>query len=153
MSKRTKKTISEEIKENAEQVSEELRSSESSEVTDERKPKTIEATASEETASQKKKLKFNARSFKHGSLSVVLTVVFIAAVVLVNIIVGLLSERFDTAADLTDTGLYTLDETTENYLENILETDITLTVLRTEKNFEEQSSPYKQVHEILKKWR
>lgn len=109
------------------------------------------AEPAETSVKAKSKPKFNVRSFKHGSLSVVLTVVFIAAVVLVNVIVGLLSERFDTAADLTDTGLYTLDETTEDYLANTLNTDITLTVLRTEKNFEEQSSPYKQVHEILKK--
>ncbi|MCM1164559.1 MAG: GldG family protein [Lachnospiraceae bacterium] len=112
------------------------------------------AESPEESRSEKPKKpkrKFNARSFKHGSLSVVLTVVFIAAVVVVNVIVGLISERFNTTADLTDTGLYTLDETTEKYLAETLDTDITLTVLRTEKDFEEQSSPYKQVNEILKK--
>ncbi len=100
---------------------------------------------------EKRKRKFNVRSFKHGSLSIVLTVVFIAAVVVVNVIVGLVAERFDTAADLTGSGLYTLDETTEKYLSDTLNTDITLTVLRTEKAFEEQSSPYKQVNEILKR--
>lgn len=121
--------------------SEEIKSSETAGISD--------GQSAEKAA--KTKRKFNVRSFKHGSLSVVLTIVFIAAVVLVNVIVGLISERFDTAADLTDTGLYTLDETTESYLANILNTDITLTVLRTEKNFEEQSSPYKQIHEILKK--
>lgn len=99
----------------------------------------------------KPKRKFNVRSFKHGSMSVVLTVVFIAAVVVVNIIVGLISERFDTTADLTNTGLYTLEEKTEDYLANTLNTDITLTVLRTEKDFEEQSTAYKQINELLKK--
>lgn len=99
----------------------------------------------------KTKRKFNARSFKHGSMSVVLTVVFVAAVVVLNVIVGLISERFDAAADLTDMGIYTLDEQTENYLKSTLSTDITITVLRTEKAFEEQDSSYKQVNEILKK--
>ena len=64
-----------------------------------------------------KRRKFNPRSFKHGTLSVVLTVVFIAAVVVVNVIVGLISERFDTTADLTDDGMYSLEESTEKYLE------------------------------------
>ncbi len=120
------------------------------ETTDEEVNKKTDETAKPEKQ-LKAKRKFNVRSFKHGSLSVVLTIVFIAAVVVVNIIVGLISERFDTAADLSGTGLYTLDETTENYLADTLNTDVTLTVLRTEKAFEEQSSPYKQVNEILKK--
>lgn len=134
--------ISEEIKETAEEVTEN-----ETEETD----NTKETETSKPEKQPKTKRKFNVRSFKHGSLSVVLTIVFIAVVVVINVIVGLISERFDTAADLTGTGLYTLDQTTENYLSNTLNTDITLTVLRTEKAFEEQSSPYKQVNEILKK--
>ena len=61
----------------------------------------------------KAKKKFNARSFKHGTMAVVFTIVFIAAVVVVNVIVGLISERFDTTADLTDAGIYSLSENTE----------------------------------------
>lgn len=97
------------------------------------------------------KKKFNVRSFKHGTLSVVLTVVFIAAVVLVNVIVGLISERFDTTADLTDTGIYSLSESTEKYVSEQLASDVSITVLKTEKEFEEQGTTYKQVNEILKK--
>lgn len=130
-----------------ENISEEIKETEAAQTNETAAEKADDKPAKTEKA----KRKFNARSFKHGSMSVVLTIVFIAAVVVVNIIVGLISERFNTTADLTNTGLYTLDETTENYLANNLDTDITLTVLRTEKEFEEQSSPYKQVNEILKK--
>lgn len=133
--------ISEEIKE----------TNETDEINDADKTNDIAAEKTEPVKPQKAKRKFNVRSFKHGSMSVVLTIVFIAAVVVVNVIVGLISERFDTTADLTDTGLYTLDETTEKYLADTLGTDITLTVLRTEKDFEEQSSAYKQINELLKK--
>lgn len=136
--------ISEEIKETAEEISEKEAAEKAAE-------ETTDTKESKVAKPEKRKRKFNVRSFKHGSLSVVLTIVFIAVVVVINVIVGLISERFDTAADLTGTGLYTLDQTTENYLSNTLNTDITLTVLRTEKAFEEQSSPYKQVNEILKK--
>lgn len=136
--------LSEEIEETAEEISEK----EAAEKADGETTGTKEVKAAKP---EKRKRKFNVRSFKHGSLSVVLTIVFIAVVVVINVIVGLISERFDTSADLTGTGLYTLDRTTENYLSNTLNTDITLTVLRTEKAFEEQSSPYKQVNEILKK--
>ena len=95
--------------------------------------------------------KFNKRSFQRGTLSVVLTVVFVAAVVLVNIIVGIVSDRVNTAADLTANAIYSLDEKTENYLNDTLGSDVTITVLNTEKTFEEQDSAYKQVNEILKK--
>ncbi len=140
MSKEKKTPKNKEIQE--EVISEEIKETEAAE---------IDAENSEESKPEKARRKFNARSFKHGSISIVLTVVFIAAVVVVNIIVGLISERFDTTADLTNSGLYTLDETTENYLANTLNTDITLTVLRTEKDFEEQSAAYKQINELLKK--
>lgn len=100
---------------------------------------------------EKTKHSFNKRGFKHGALSVVLTVVFIAAVVVLNIIVGIVSDRFDTAADLTTAGIYTLDEKTETFLNETLDSDVTLTVLKSEQEFEAQDSSYKQVNEILKR--
>lgn len=102
-------------------------------------------------AKQKKKRTFNVRSFRHGTLSVVLTVLFVAAVVVLNVIVGLISERFDTTADLTDSGFYTMDEDTENYLKNTLSGDVNITVLATESDFEAQGTYFKQVNELLKK--
>lgn len=106
------------------------------------------APAKEKKAKTKK---FNARSFKRGTLSVVFTVVFVAAVVVLNVIVGIISERIDTTADLTDTGFYTLDEDAESYLKETLSGDVTLTVLASESDFEGQGTYYKQINEILKK--
>lgn len=153
MSKK-KNTPNEEIQANDEMrdndISEEI--NETADNSEDSKPETVENSEENKPAKPAKpKRRFNVRSFKHGSMSVVLTVVFIAAVVVVNIIVGLISERFNTTADLTNTGLYTLEEKTEDYLANTLDTDITLTVLRTEKDFEEQSTAYKQINELLKK--
>lgn len=100
---------------------------------------------------EKTKHSFNKRGLKHGALSVVLTVVFIAAVVLLNIIVGVVSDRFDTDADLTTAGIYSLDEKTETFLTDTLDSDVTLTVLKSEQEFEAQDTAYKQVNEILKR--
>ena len=91
MSKEKKTPKNQEIQE--EVISGEIKETEAAE---------IAAENSEESKPEKARRKFNARSFKHGSISIVLTVVFIAAVVVVNIIVGLISERFDTTADLTN---------------------------------------------------
>lgn len=88
---------------------------------------------------------------KHGVLSLVFTAVFIAAVVVVNIIAGILTDRLGLKADLTASGLYTLDKKTENYLENFLSTDIAITVTSSEKSFVDGGEYFKQVNEILKK--
>ena len=106
--------------------------------------------AAEETAKPEKAKKFNKRNFKHGTMSVILTVVFVAAVILVNVIVGLISERFETDVDLSSAGMYTLDEETEDYLMNV-DKEVTITVLNSESNFEGLGDAYKQVNELLKK--
>lgn len=98
----------------------------------------------------KKKLKINTRSLKHGGLSAAFTVIFIAAVVLVNVIVAVISERVGIAADLTGGSLYTLDETTERYLKERLSADVTITVLNSEQTFK-QSQNTRQVSEILER--
>lgn len=97
------------------------------------------------------RIKRDKRVIKRGVLSVTFTVIFIAAVVLVNVIVWIISDRVDISADLTTAGIYTLDEKTETYLAETLESDVTLTVLKTEQEFEGQDTAYKQVNEILKR--
>lgn len=116
------------------------------------------AEAAEETAEsskkekpKKNKRKFNMRSLKYGTMSVVLTIVFIGVLVAVNVIVGLISERFDTTADLTDTGIYTLEDSTHEFVA-ALDKDVTITVLNSEKSFESLGEMYKQVNELLKKF-
>ncbi len=98
----------------------------------------------------KEKKKFNMRNFKHGTLSFILTLVFIAVVVVFNVVVGLISDRFDTEVDLTASGVYTLEEKTEEYIKSVNK-EITITVLNSETNFEALGDPYKQVNELLKK--
>lgn len=88
---------------------------------------------------------------KHGVMSAVFTAVFIAAVIVLNIITGILTDRFNIKADLTADDLYTLSKQTENYLDNFLGTDISITVTSSEKKFVDGGDYFKQVNEILKK--
>ncbi len=97
------------------------------------------------------KKKINTRSLKHGTMSVILMVVFIAAVVLVNVIAGVISERVDTSADLSDAGIYSLEEDTEKYLSEQLDSDVSITVLNPEADFEAQGTHYKQINELIKR--
>lgn len=69
-------------------------------------------TAEENPAPKKKGTKnpFKSKRLKHGSLSVAFTVIFVAAIVLVNVIFNLALDRFDVKADLTEGGLFTVGE-------------------------------------------
>ncbi|MCI5578037.1 MAG: GldG family protein, partial [Oscillospiraceae bacterium] len=100
---------------------------------------------------QREKKPLNKRKLKHGALSAALTVTVIAAVVVLNVIVGMVSDRVNTSADLTTAGIYSLDEQTKKYLDNTLNRDVTITVLNSQKSFDAQDSSYKQVSEILGK--
>lgn len=90
-------------------------------------------------------------NIKRSVLSAAFTLLFIAAIVVVNVIVWVISDRIDMSADLTAYDIYTLDEATEKFLAETLSTDVEITVLNTEQAFENQDAAYKQVGEILKK--
>lgn len=95
------------------------------------------------------KKKLNPQKLKHGSVSVIVTVSFVAAVVLINVIVGIISDRVNIFADMSASGVYTLDEQTENYVKTVLNSDVTVTVLSAEQEFESNQNN-RQVSEILK---
>lgn len=109
----------------------------------------------EDTAPKNKNLSGKGKRLRHGALSVVFTVIFVAAIVLVNIIFNMVSDRFDFSADLSDNGLYTIDSTTADYLSGI-DDEISIIVAADESSFENavlntNSYQYgKQVSEIIK---
>lgn len=128
--------------------------------TEETEEKVMEETKEEQAQDVTEKVKktpktkkpLNKRKLKHGAVSAAFTVLFVSAVIVLNVIVGVISERVNTSADLTTVGLYTLDDSTEKFL-GTLESDVSITVLNSEKTFEGQDSSYKQVNEILNKMR
>lgn len=78
------------------------------------------------------------KKLKYGALATVITIVFAAIVVVINVICGLLDKRFNWNIDLTSKGLYELDEQTINYLHQ-LTSDVKITVLADENFFLENS--------------
>lgn len=89
------------------------------------------------------------KRFKYGALSVTVTVIFVAAIVLINIIFNMVLDRFDITADLTDNSMYSIDGTTVDYIKGV-EDNIRMTVTVEESDFENAGSYYKQVSEIVK---
>ncbi len=101
---------------------------------------------------------FNKRRLKYGSLATVITVGFLAALVLVNVIVSLLLERFPLDIDLTPDKRFALTEDSAAYIRD-LSRDVSITVLAAESRFSAAGSQgneigdlYKQAYEVLQNY-
>lgn len=114
------------------------------------KNKKSELTPEQERERALKRVK-RRKKFKYGALATALTVLFVAAVVVVNIIAGVLNDRYQWNIDLTSSGLYEIDEQTISYL-NLLNTDIELVVMADEALFTENAM-LKVVDETLNRFK
>lgn len=100
---------------------------------------------------------FKNRRFKYGSLATVITVGFIVALILINVVATLILERYPLAIDLTSDSRFKLTSESVDYIKNINE-DVTITILADEAAFESAhgesdimvSDLYKQAYEIIK---
>lgn len=116
----------------------------------ENKNEAAKAEAESTKAKKPQKNPFKNKKLKYGGLSILFTVIFIVAVVLVNVIITLLGDRFMPAADLTDSGLYSIEQSTVDYLKTVTD-EVTITVTSEESAFTGGSTYYYQTNEILKK--
>lgn len=91
------------------------------------------------------------KKMRFGSVSTVILIIFLAAVVAVNVIVSLLLDRFPLTLDLTNENLYQLSDESVDFL-NSLEQDVKITVLAEENQFENTNYTM-QAHETLKQYR
>ena len=64
----------------------------------------------EKKLKDKKERKFNSKKFKHGAMATAFTCVFIAVVVLVNVVATILFDRFPITIDLTENKIYSVSE-------------------------------------------
>lgn len=108
-----------------------------------------EKNKTDSPAKNKKTAGGRGKRLKHGALAVAFTVIFVTAIVLINIIFNMVLDRFDISADLTDNSMYSIDPSTTEYISGI-DDNITITVTAEETNFENAGSYYKQVSEIVK---
>lgn len=61
----------------------------------------------------------NTKVLKYGTASVVLAIVFIALLFAINLVAGIVTEKFNLYVDLTDEQLYSLSDETFSLLENM----------------------------------
>ncbi len=90
------------------------------------------------------------RALKYGGMSVTVTVLFLAGIVLFNMLVGLLADRFYLKIDLTAGGLFEIGDETAAILRDMSE-PVTLTVLASESDYQ-NTGGLMVVREILQKY-
>ena len=92
-----------------------------------------------------------ARNTKKGALSVTITVLVIAAVILLNIVVGSLTTRYSLYADLTSNGAYRLQDATAEYAASVSK-DVEIIVLANETVFENYGDYYVQANKLIRQF-
>lgn len=100
---------------------------------------------------------FKSRKTRKGSVAVIILAAALAVVVLLNVVTGLLVQRFPNLQfDMTSSGTYQLQKDTVEYLDQ-LDKDVNLYVLVTEKTFKSGMNAYSgaqyfvQANELLRK--
>lgn len=83
-------------------------------------------------------------------MATAITAVFIAAVILINIVSSLLIERFDITIDTTSNKVYNISTETEDFLQNFSETT-KIYVMAKESDFKNNSEYYAHAYHILEK--
>ena len=116
----------------------------------EQEKKAPEEEIDEEDKPSAPKKKKEHKKLRHGALSTVYTVIFVAAIVMLNIVAGILFKKFPLTLDLTKSGMYSLSEESENFVKGI-DTDVSIKVFAKEDSFVAINDYTKQANEVIKR--
>jgi hypothetical protein len=83
--------------------------------------------------------RINKNRIKFGSLSTLFTILFIAAVIAVNVLVSLAAQRFTLKVDLTGEQVFTLDQETKDFLAE-LKSPVEIIILGDETSYRSATS-------------
>ena len=116
---------------------------------------TVEENGGKEKTAKKgnasKRLRFNTRKLRFGSMATVLTVVLVAALVLVSVVGDVLNDRYPLSIDLTADKTYTFSEKSEKVAE-LVDRDIEIVVFMDEDVFQNPSTEYKELDVVIKQF-
>lgn len=91
---------------------------------------------------------FKSRRFQHSGLAVGLTVVVIAAVVLINFVMSALAERYPMSFDMTKDKAFQLSEQSKEYIAD-LDREVSIKVLASQQNFTGQNDYFAQAAQVI----
>ena len=92
-----------------------------------------------------------AKKLKHGTMATVFTCVFLALLVLVNVVTTVLFERYPITIDLTKDKIYSITEQSEEYVKKV-DRDVLVTIFADEDTYINYSAYNKQAVELLKNY-
>lgn len=143
----------EEAAQTAEETAEEAAQTADEDSSDKKKPKKeLSPEKAKKKAESKARRSLRARAFKRGWFSIALVAIFIAGVIVVNMIAGKLVEKVPAlVADTTGSGSFDLTDETIDYIKK-LDQDIRLIVLCDEKTYREGGEYYIQADSLLHKY-
>lgn len=95
--------------------------------------------------------KFKTRKFKVGSIATTITVAITAIIVVINLIVGQLTDKFSLSLDLTQNKIFSLTDQSVNFIKN-LDKDVEIILLSDENTFIQTNSYFAQANSVLKKY-
>ncbi|MEE5993156.1 MAG: GldG family protein [Oscillospiraceae bacterium] len=113
---------------------------------------TPEPSQPEKNKKEKKKMSAGTqKKLRYGALATAITCVVTAIVVVVNVLVSGLMEKYPLKLDLTEDGIYEISNESINYLQG-LQQDVNFTVLMSESSFQTSGLSMKMVGELLEKY-
>lgn len=97
----------------------------------------------------KKRMSLAARKkLKYGSIATAITCIVTALVIVVNVLVSRVMEKYPLKLDLTESGMYEISQDSIDYVKE-LSMDVNFTVLMSEANFQTSGATMKMVSELL----
>ncbi|WP_295152177.1 GldG family protein [uncultured Ruminococcus sp.] len=111
---------------------------------DKESPKKAPKPKKESSGELKKKL-------KHGTMATALTCVFLAVLVLINVVATVLFERYPINIDLTKDKIYSMSDVSEEYVKKV-DTDVLVTIFADEETYINAWAYNKQAVELLKNY-
>ncbi len=91
----------------------------------------------------------NSKKFMHGGMSLLFLVIFIAVVIVINLVTETLTEQYALTQDITADSIYTISDTTSEMLNN-LEEEVVVYLMMTEAQAEANSG-FSNANELLKR--
>lgn len=101
---------------------------------------------------KEKQKKQRSHAFKHGWLAILITCLFIAGAIIVNVIVGVLADKFPQMnLDMTGSNMNALSENTIDFVKTI-DQDVEITVLASEEDYKNNNQYFLQANTLLKQY-
>lgn len=136
------------------QTNEEQNTADTLENKEEPKTNAVSENAGNEESKNKKDTKKEKKAhkkLKHGSMAIAFTAVFVAVLVLINIVATQIFERFPLSFDMTSNASYSISDETIDYVKSI-DKDVKITVLAEKDDFDAQNVYTLQADEVLQKY-